>query len=86
MFKVKRLSNDKLTIDIVCSDREEIEFSIPTNLFNIFFKCSYAITIHSSQGLTIKDDITIHEFEKFDNRLKYVSISRCKSVNQLNFL
>ena len=86
MFKVKRLSNNKLTVDIECRDRPDIYFSIPVNLFNFYFKCAYAITIHSSQGLTIKDDITIHEFSKFDNRLKYVSISRCKSVNQLNFL
>jgi hypothetical protein len=42
--------------------------------------------VHSSQGLTIKEDVSIHEFEKFDNRMKYVAISRCQSVNQLNFL
>ena len=86
IFKIKRLSNDKSTIDIISPDNENIEISIPVNLFNIFFKVAYAITIHSSQGLTIKDDITIHEFSKFDNRLKYVAISRCQKVSQLNFL
>ena len=86
MFKVKRLSNNKLTVDIECSDRPEIYFFIPVNLFNIFFKSAYCLTVHSSQGLTIKDEIPIHEFSKFDNRMRYVSISRCKSVNQLNFL
>ena len=86
MFKVKRLANDMKTVDIVCQDRDDINFTLPTHLFNIYFKPAYAITVHSSQGLTIKEGVTIHEFDRFDNRMKYVAISRLQNVNQLNFM
>jgi ATP-dependent exoDNAse (exonuclease V) alpha subunit len=86
MFKVKRLANDMKTVDIVCQDRDDINFTLPTHLFNIYFKPAYCITVHSSQGLTIKEGITIHEFDRFDNRMKYVAISRIQNVNQLNFI
>ena len=85
MFQVLKVSEDKLTISITSLD-SKIKIDIPTSKFNIYFTCAYCITTHCSQGMTISENITIHEFSKFDDTMKYVAISRCKSVSQLNFL
>jgi len=85
MFKVGKLNEDRSMVDIISQDDEKIKFSIPIKLFTIYFNPAYCVTVHSSQGMTIKSNYTIHEFSKFDSRLKYVSISRAQNVNQLNF-
>ena len=85
MFKVLELSKDRLNVDIVSQIRNEIKFTVPVNQFSLFFKPAYAITVHSSQSLTISEDITIHQFDMFSDRMRYVAISRCQNVNQLNF-
>ena len=86
MFKVLKLSKDRLNVDIVSQIRNEIKFTVPVKEFVLFFKAGYAITTHSSQSLTISEDITIHQFDMFSDRRKYIAISRCQNVNQLNFI
>ena len=85
MFTTGKLYEDRSMVDIISQDDEKIKFSIPTKLFTIYFNPAFCVTVHSSQGMTIKYNYTIHEFNKFDSRLKYVAISRAQSVNQLNF-
>ena len=79
MFKVLELSIDRLNVNIVSQIREKIKFTVPVNQFSLFFKPAYAITVHSSQSLTISEDITIHQFDKFSDRMRYVAISRCQT-------
>ena len=85
MFTVGKLNEDRSMVDIISQDDEKIKFSIPIKLFTIYFNPAYCVTIHTSQGITIKENYTIHEFDRFDQRLKYVAISRAQNVNQLNF-
>ncbi len=85
MLIVSKVSDDKKVITISNPDDENATFDINTNRFNMRFNPGYCITTHCSQGATIKDPITIHEFDQFCPRLRYVSISRCLSVSQLNF-
>ena len=60
-------------------------FKIPiTQKFSIDFNPSYAMTIHSSQGQTFKEDYGVWEIEYFDSRLMYVSFSRAQSINQIH--
>jgi ATP-dependent exoDNAse (exonuclease V) alpha subunit len=85
MFTTGNLNEDRSMVEVISQDDEKIKFSIPTKLFTIYFNPAYCVTIHASQGMTIKENYTIHEFSKFDSRLKYVAISRAQSVDQLNF-
>ena len=83
---VSKVSDDKKLITISNPDDKNVSFDITTKRFNMRFNPAYCITTHCSQGTTIKDPISIHEFDRFCPRLKYVSISRCTSVSQLNFI
>jgi ATP-dependent exoDNAse (exonuclease V) alpha subunit len=85
MLIVSKVSDDKKVITISNPDDENVSFDITTERFNMRFNPAYAVTVHCSQGMTIKDGICIHEWDKYDNRLKYVSISRCMKASQLNF-
>ena len=86
MFKVVRLSKDRLNVDIISQIRKDIKFNVPVNKFSLFFKPAYAITVHSSRSLTISEDICIFEWEHFSDRMRYVAISRCQNISQLNFI
>ncbi len=44
--------------------------------FQKYFLVAYATTTHSSQGMTINEPYTIHEWDRMDQRLKYVVLSR----------
>ena len=49
---------------------------IPVVDFQSLFHPAYCITTHKSQGSTFNHPYTIHEWEKFDDILKYVALSR----------
>ena len=53
-----------------------------TKIFNI----AYCITVHKSQGATFDEAYTIHEFNQFDERLKYVALSRATDINLINII
>jgi ATP-dependent exoDNAse (exonuclease V) alpha subunit len=66
---------------IVSNETKEIE--IPIKSINQLFNLAYCITVHKSQGDTIKNKYIIHEWDKMDYRLKYVSMSRgtkCENI------
>jgi len=44
----------------------------------------YALTVHSSQGLTLKDGVRFITQKLFDKSLAYVALSRCPSMSQLS--
>jgi len=52
------------------------------------FYVAYAITIYKSQGSTFDYPYTIHEYghPMFDDRLKYVSLSRATSIEHINII
>ena len=49
-----------------------------------FFYVAYAMTVCKSQGCTFKHSYTIHEWERYTNRLKYVSLSRASLKELIN--
>lgn len=52
-----------------------------------YFTLGFAITTHSSQGLTIKDDVCIHEIRKMiqcDLSILYTAITRACNYNKLH--
>ena len=52
--------------------------------FQHYFYVAYAITIHKSQGSTFDFSYTIHEWDKLDNKLKYVALSRATDKEYIN--
>ena len=41
---------------------------------------SLCITVHKSQVQTYDKSYTIHEWYKYNNKMKYVSLSRAKNI------
>ena len=50
------------------------------------FHPAYCITCHKSQGQTYDHPYTIHQFDHpyFDERLKYVALSRATNIDYIN--
>ncbi len=53
-----------------------IKINIPD--FQKFFLVGYATTTHSVQGMSIGKPYTIHEWDRMDQRLRYVALSRSR--------
>ena len=77
-------------IGIVNNERFEItniskvEIIIDNDKFQKLFRVAYCTTIHSVQGMSIGESYTLHEWEKYDQRLKYVALSRARSKDLIN--
>ena len=62
------------------------EQAVPFDDFSKMFYLSFCITCHKSQGATFDRQYTIHEFNRFDNRLKYVALSRATNKDLINII
>ena len=80
-FVISHINNEYMTL---LEDERTIE--IKTEDFQRHFCVAYCITTHSSQGATIDKSYTIHEFDKMDKRLRYVSLSRSTDKNNINIM
>lgn len=67
---------------ITIQDVDQI-VDIPFKDFQHMFYPAFCITIHKSQGSTFNQPYTIHEWDKLDNRLKYVALSRSTDINNI---
>jgi ATP-dependent exoDNAse (exonuclease V) alpha subunit len=76
----------KILGDEVVVKNEFKTLSIPKSKFNKIFLMAFCITTHKSQGLSLNEPYCIHEFEKFDKKLKYVSLSRATNYNFINIV
>jgi ATP-dependent exoDNAse (exonuclease V) alpha subunit len=76
----------KLKDNIIVVFDEGREQEVPIPEFTKMFNVAYCITVHKSQGATFDEAYTIHEFEQFDTRLKYVALSRATDINLLNII
>jgi hypothetical protein len=70
--------------DDVQTERKSIE--IPIKEFQRLFYVAYCITACISQGSTYDHEYTLHEFERYDNRMKYVALSRATDVKHINIV
>ena len=50
------------------------------------FLVAYGCTTHSSQGMSIGENYTIHEFDRMDQRLKYVALSRSREYSYIHIM
>ena len=85
-FIIKEIQYDRNNIVII--DDDDVMNNIPFNKFQLLFYVAYAITIYKSQGSTFDFPYTIHEYghPKFDDRLKYVSLSRATAIEYINII
>ena len=86
-FVIQKTTKD--TIIIKEEDEEGAiirEIEIPVKEFQRIFYVAYCITTHRSQGSTFKREYSIHEFDLFDHRLKYVALSRSSCINNINIV
>jgi ATP-dependent exoDNAse (exonuclease V) alpha subunit len=83
VYDIKAIRH-KTQIVLVHDERQTIE--IPFDKFQLLFNPAYAITCHKSQGSTYNYDYTIHEFSRFDDRMKYVALSRATNIKHINIV
>ena len=81
LFTIKTIKQE----DIIIYD-EEKEITIPIKSFQRLFNIAYCITVYKSQGSTFDHSYTIHEFDRFDERLKYVALSRSSNIKHINIV
>ena len=82
-FIITQFDNDFISIKSTIDDRI---LDIDTKKFNKIFLPAYAITIYSSQGCTINEPYTIHEFEKLNRRARFVALSRSSKMEYINII
>jgi ATP-dependent exoDNAse (exonuclease V) alpha subunit len=80
-FTIKEIKSATL---IIGDDEKEIE--IPHDKFQQLFYVAFCITVYKSQGMSFDHPYTIHEWSKFDNRMKYVALSRSTKKDYINIL
>ena len=86
-FTIKKIDFDSQIIfitDDVQIDRPPLE--IPFKEFQRLFYVAFCITVCRSQGSTYNHDYTLHEFERYDNRMKYVALSRATDIKHINIV
>jgi ATP-dependent exoDNAse (exonuclease V) alpha subunit len=54
--------------------------------FQKYFLPGYATTTHSAQGMSIGESYTIHEWDRMDQRLRYVSLSRSRDISYIHIM
>ena len=72
-----------------CSTRDqELDYLITitqeTFQFNFYINC--CSTVYKSQGETFNNEYTIHEWNRYDNTMKYTAISRATSKSLINII
>jgi len=80
-FTIKQIQH-KTGLIVVSDEARTIQ--VPFTEFQNLFHPAYCITTHKSQGTTFNHPYTIHEWERFDVRLKYVALSRSTNLNYIN--
>jgi len=82
-FTIKAIKQKDDVIVVVDEGREQ---EVPIAEFTKMFNVAFCITTHKSQGATFDEPYTIHEFDQFDKRLKYVALSRATDINLINIV
>lgn len=65
-------------------DAEEKLITIPASELTHLFAPSYAISCHRAQGSSISEPFGIFDWDKMDDKLKYVALSRSRKLKYIN--
>jgi ATP-dependent exoDNAse (exonuclease V) alpha subunit len=80
-YTIKAVDEDDITL--FC-DENKTTITLQTKDFSKYFYIGFAITAHKSQGATFNFPHTLHEFEKYDKKMKYVALTRTTNKNYIN--
>jgi len=81
LFTIKSI--DRINSTITITDESDKIINIKTEIFQQLFYIAFCITVHKSQGSTLNHNYTVHEFGKFDDKLKYVALSRSSCIENI---
>jgi energy-coupling factor transporter ATP-binding protein EcfA2 len=81
-FKIKKLGVFTITIEDDKGNKKEINH----NDFQKYFLVAYGCTVHSAQGMSIDEPYTIFQWDRMDQRLKYVALSRSRSLEYIHIM
>jgi hypothetical protein len=81
-FKITKIEKNIITIQ---NTNKSITFdAAENNAFQRFFRVAYATTCHSSQGMSIREQYLIHEWNRYTNKMRYVALSRSTTYEHIN--
>ena len=84
-FIVEKINDKNITLKSERPDGEHlIELSMKD--FRKQFLLAFCITIHKSQGSTIDNKLTIWDWGKMNNKLKYTAITRATKYENINMI
>jgi hypothetical protein len=78
------ISEIRHTKKVIIIEEDGRTMEIKFDDFQHMFYVAFCITIHKSQGCSFDHEYTIHEFNRFDERLKYVALSRATKKEYIN--
>ena len=81
-FKITNIEKDIITIQ---NENKTIKFdAVKDDVFQRCFRVAFATTCHSSQGMTINEPYLIHQWNRYTNKMRYVSLSRATEYENIN--
>ena len=80
MFIVDEIDGNNI---IIISKQNKKKHTIDKSYLRYNFLLAFCITIHASQGQTIKEPYTIYEWNKLDKYAKYVAVSRATKLDDI---
>ena len=83
-YIVTNIDKNKIKVKS-CIELDKVLSFSQKDFANLFYP-AYCITIHCSQGCTIKEPYTIHEFKRLNSRLRYTALSRASKFEHINIL
>jgi len=92
--KIKLYNNEQYIVTNIDKNKIEVKSCVELDKVLIFsqkdfainFNPAYCLTVYCSQGCTIKEPCTIHEFKRFSKRLRYTALSRASKFEDINIL
>ena len=84
-YKVVSFNKEVVRLNRIYSKTEQ-ELEIPITKFMYIFYPAYCTSTHRSQGLTINEPFTIHEYERMDKHLRYTALSRSTEFKLVNII
>ena len=85
------INNEQFTVSKLTDTQVHIKndtkkLIIDMDKFQEYFYVAYCITIHKSQGATYNFPYTIHQFNRLDERLRYVALTRSTDMKFINII
>jgi histidinol phosphatase-like enzyme len=81
---VKKWTKEQVTL--YSATKEDVIIKLPTDELADLTRPAYAITAFKSQGATIRKPYTVYDWNKMNERMKYVAISRGTTIKHVNII